>query len=290
MILEDLMKRLIVFLALAAMPAFSQTASVSTRKPQATDRAKVAQYRKAHPMIASQVGDGQLVITQVAAGDGWTTAVTIVNVSSIDSATYVLDFYGDDGSNKTFFFAGIGSASELTGTLPPNGSTVIQVTGVVPGESIQGWAKFDYNTTTKWISGHAIFRYGNGNEAAVPFENDLAKDLFLPFDLTGGYGMGVAMASNDLVTMHVTALVFDEDGNEFKTISGIVLTPYAHTAFDLASEWGLTGFRGTILFRTADQNISPAIGLAVLGIRYNPQGFFTSVSALDATTLDGSNQ
>ncbi len=284
------MKRFIAFLALSVMPAFSQTVSMSNRKPLGTDRTKVAQYRTAHPMIASQVGTGQLIITQVAAGDGWTTAVTVVNVSSIDSAVYVLDFYGDDGSNKTFFFAGIGSGNEVNGTIPPNGSTVIQITGVPPGESIQGWAKFDYNATTKWISGNAIFKYSNGNEAVVPFESFLAEDLFLPFDLTGGYGMGLAMASTDVNTMNVTAHVFDESGNEFKTITGIVVPPSSHTAFDLGSQYGLTGYKGTILFRTSDQYISPAIGLALLGIRYNPQGFFTSVSALEATVLDGSNQ
>ncbi len=141
-----------------------------------------------------------------------------------------------------------------------------------------------------WVSGYAVFTAANGNSAAVPFGDDLAQDLFLTFNTTGGYGLGVAMASTDFVTLSIVATVYDESGGTVKTINGITIPVGCHMAFDLVQTWGLADMKGTIVFRTSDAYTSPAIGLAVLGIRYNPQGFFTSIPAIEASTLDGSSQ
>lgn len=281
---------------LIAGPAFSSTLQVSTTNnpPRPTDRAKAAAYHNAHPRIASQVGTGQGIITQVAAGGGWTTAITINNLSSIKPAAYVLDFYGDDGANKTFSFDTGGTGNQLRGTLNPNGSAVVEALSPegchVNVNCNQGWAQFEYLNTDSWVSGCAVFTAANGNSAAVPFGDDLAQDLFLTFNTTGGYGLGVAMASTDFVTLSIVATVYDESGGTVKTINGITIPVGCHMAFDLVQTWGLADMKGTIVFRTSDAYTSPAIGLAVLGIRYNPQGFFTSIPAIEASTLDGSSQ
>ena len=115
---------LLAMLALSVMPAFSQRV-----KP------------KPNPKIESGAGIGESIITHVADGGGWKTVITVANLSQDKAAAFTLNFYGDDGNPKSFSFAGIGTGSFVTGTLPVAGSMVIQTTGA--GAGTQGWAQFD---------------------------------------------------------------------------------------------------------------------------------------------------
>jgi hypothetical protein len=257
---------LLAVLSLAVMPAFSQRV-----KP------------KPRPEIESGAGIGENIITHVADGGGWKTVITVANLSQDKAAAFTLNFYGDDGNPKSFSFAGIGTGSYVTATLPVAGSIVIQTTGA--GAGTQGWAQFDYSSTSDFVGGYAVFVNSNGNEAAVPFESDIAGDEVLPFDNANGYGMGVALANSDFETVTVTATCRDENGNVLGT-DAFTMASMTHMSFIFSQRWPFTANRkGTVYFKTTDGSGS-AFGLAVLGLRFTPGGGFTSVASLQAYILD----
>jgi hypothetical protein len=218
----------------------------------------------------------------MADGEGWKTTITILNLSQIQDAVYSLSFYGNAGNAQSFFFAGLGDNVNIQGTLNPGGSIVLGTTGI--GSLSEGWAKFDASTSA-YVSGFAIFSNSNGNEAAVPFESELAGNQILSFDNTDGYGMGVALTNSASLTMTISATFRGEDGSVLGTDT-FQMASMTHTAFILADQWPFTaGQRGTIYFEPTDSS-GTAFGLAILGLRYTPQGAFTSVTSLQATTLD----
>ena len=275
---------LLVLLALSAGSAFSQPMHGGVTSTKAT-RSSAKPSRRAMPMIASQVGTGEDIITQVADGGGWRTTITIINLSQTVDAVFYLNFYGDDGSPTTFNFVGVEGCpcSYIQGTMSPAASVVVQTAGV--GAVTEGWAQFDYFNTSEFVSGFAVFSNGNGNEAAVPFESDIAGNEILSFDNTNGYGMGVALANSDALTVTISATFRDGSGNVLGTDT-FTMDSMTHTAFIFAQQWPFTaGQRGTVYLQPTDSS-GTAFGLAILGLRYTPKGAFTSVTSLQATTLD----
>lgn len=237
---------------------------------------------KPEPRISSQVGTGENIITHLADGDGWKSTITIINLSQSKDAVYSLDFYGDGGNPQSFFFERLGANSSVQGALNPGGSIVLQTTGA--GSLTEGWAQFD-SSTSAYVSGFAVFSNSNGNEAAVPFESVLATNQILSFDNTGGYGMGVALANSDFMTMIISATFRSEGGSVLGTDT-FKMNSMTHTAFIFADQWPFTaGQKGIVYFEPTD-SFGTASGLAILGLRYTPELAFTSVTSLQATTLD----
>jgi hypothetical protein len=230
------------------------------------------------------VGIGNDIITHLADGGGWKTSITLINLSQAKTATFILNFYGDSGSPQSFSFEGIGKVSTLTGTLAAGGSTVIKTTGTSP--LTQGWAQFDYLSTTDSIGGFAVFTNSNGNEAAVPFESSIGENPVLSFDNTNGYGMGVALANSDFAAVTVNATFKDGNGNILGARQ-FTMAPMTHTSFIFAQQWPFTaGQHGTVSFQCSDAYGPNAFGVAVLGLRFTPQNVYTSVAAFETWTLD----
>jgi hypothetical protein len=275
------MTALLMLLALAEGPAFSQQINGSTSTKGMRNSAKG--NRRLQRMIASQVGTGEDIITHLADGDGWKTTITIMNLSQIRTASFYLNFYGDDGNSQSFFFGGVGDTTTIQGTLSPGGSTVLETTGA--GSLTQGWAQFDTSRTSPFVSGFAVFSNSNGNEAAVPFESDAANNQILSFDNTNGYGMGVALANSDDLTITIAATFRDENGNLLGTDT-FTMGPMTHTSFIFADQWPFTaGQRGAVYFQPTDSS-GTGSGLAILGLRFTPDNAYTSVTSFQATTLD----
>lgn len=271
------MKLIFALMALAAIPAFSQQLSVPNLRPTQSGRAK--------PQLLSAVGIGNEIITHIADGGSWKTSITLINLSQAKTATYTLKFYGDSGAAKSFPFEGVGNASTLTGTLPAGGSTVIKTTGT-GAATTQGWAQFDFFSTTDSVGGWAVFTNGNGNEAAVPFESDLDENPILSFDNTNGYGMGVALVNSDSSPVTITATFKDGSGS-ILGVRQLTMDPMTHTSFIFADQWPFTaGRQGMVYFQCSDMFGANAFGVAVLGLRFTPKGAFTSVAAFELWTLD----
>lgn len=249
----------VAVVAVAGMPAFSAS-------------------HRIHTSIDTNTSFGDNVITHMADGGVWKTTITVVNLSTTNAAAYTLNFYAEDGAPQAFTFKGIGSASFLTGTLNPSGSVVIETQGFTTDPTTHvGWAQFDFTGTSDNISGYAVFTHQSGQEAVVPFSSDIESQQVLAYDNTGGLGTGVALVnSNFLSTLTITAIFCDENG---KTIGTDVFTmnSMTHQSFILTTKWPVTANRrGTVYFKTGTD-----IGLAVLGLRFNPQGAFTSVHSLE---------
>ena len=267
---EVQMKTMFIILALAAMPAFSQLPT---------------QLGRPRPNLESAAGIGNRIVTHLADGGGWKTSSTLMNLSQTKPAVFTLNIYGDNGKPQSFPFEGIGRASTVTGTLAVGGSTVIKTTGTDAAIG-QGWAQLDFLGTTDSVGGFAVFSNSDGNEAAVPFESTIGQDPMLSFDNTNGYGMGVALANAGLSAMTINATFKDGSGAILGT-SQFTMAQMAHTSFIFAQQWPFTaGKQGTVYFQCSDTFGPNAFGLAVLGLRFTPQGAFTSVAALEKWTLD----
>jgi len=271
------MKRVLALLTLAAIPAFSQRPIARNPRPIPLGHPK--------PLLLSAVGIGNDIITHLADGGGWKTSITVINLSQAKSATFTLNFYGDNGAPLSFTFEGSGNSSTVTGTLSSGGSKVFKTTGTSAAIK-QGWAQFDYFATTDSVGGFAVFTNSNGHEAAVPFESSIGENPILSFDNTNGLGMGVALANSDFSTVTINATFKDGNGSVLG-VRQFMMPPMTHTSFIFDQQWPFTaGRQGTVMFECSDVFGPNAFGVAILGLRFTPQGAFTSVAAFEKWTLD----
>ena len=110
----------------------------------------------------------------------------------------------------------------------------------------------------------------------VPFESTIVNQQLLVFDNTNGHIMGVALVNLDPYSDLTVAAVFcAEDGSIIGT-DIFTMKPLAHKSYVLSDRRSVTANRqGTIYFRSA------SYGLAVLGLRFNSSGAFTSIHSLE---------
>jgi hypothetical protein len=199
-------------------------------------------------------------------GGTWKTILTLVNVDTTVGA-YVIKFYADNGSPMTLPTTS-GTANTIAGTLPVNGSVVIETAGTA-GVLSQGWALV---TTTSDITGNAIFRQtvpGRPDfEASMPLIVYVeGNDYVLPFDhITASTGVAIVNPLS-FTTITVSVTFRDEQGNQFFADS-FTLTPLAHTAFSLAQRYPQSqGRRGVVELITTSSTMS------VLGLRFGAAAF-----------------
>jgi hypothetical protein len=223
-----------------------------------------AQLKPRSTSIFSSAIDG--VVAQVADGASWKTTINLVNVDSTVGA-YVIKFYADDGSPLTVPTTA-GTSSTIVGTLPVNGSVVIETAGTAATLS-QGWALV---ATTNKVTGNAILRQSVPGrpdfEASMPVMNSVEdNDYLLLFDhITSSTSVAIV---NPVSYLTITVMVTfrDEQGNQFYTDS-FTLAPLAHAAFSLPDRYPQSkGHRGVVEFTTK----APAIN--VLGLRFGAEAF-----------------
>lgn len=212
------------------------------------------------------------VVTHVVDGASWKTLITLVNVDTGVGA-YVVEFHAEDGSPLVLQTTA-GTSSTIAGTLPPNGSTIIETAGTSATLS-QGWARV---TTTNDISGNAIFRQSIPGspvfEASMPiiiYVED--SDYILPFDhVTSATGVAIVNPVS-YTAIQISVTFHDEQGNQFYTDS-FSLGPLAHTSFSLAQRYPQTqGRRGAVEISTT------GLTMNVLGLRFGAAAF-TSILPL----------
>ncbi len=218
-----------------------------------------------------------------ASGGGWDSSIYLVNTSA--SAVNVdVKFIGDNGSaislDMTTTLSGATqaiNASELTETIAPNTTMLIELAS--PGSTVSstGWVQV---TSGGPIKGYEAFHYsstaGAQSAGTVPLESAFSPTFLLPYDGTGGLQTGIALAnlaSNQPCT--ITATILNEIGDRIATGS-IVLPAGGHTSFMLGDKFPATiTNRGIVQFsEVSSTNISG------LGLRVYPIGGFTSVPKL----------
>jgi len=220
------------------------------------------------------------VLSHVAAGGGWTTAITLVNTSTT-AVPVTVGFHGDDGSPLILPFTTTQqgttqtlSSASVSGTISPN-ATLLITTGAL-ASTVVGWAEID---SASLLGGYAIFRQtpqtGSPSEGTVPLQTQFPSTTALSFDNTAGFVMGVALANLSASSANVTASVWDDSGNQIGT-QNIAVAGNGHTAFVLPTLIPQTaGKRGIVKFQSGATG-----GLAGIGLRFSPFGTFTSVPTL----------
>ncbi len=283
--MRSLQQCLLILLALVAIPAFSQQPEKSYKAHGA-----VMHGVNPQPLLDNGAWNNDIVITHIADGAGWRSTIKLVNLSQVNAADFTVNLFGDDGSSVTFPFSGSdiaegpGNYSSFSLSLPPGGSATFQTAG---GSTLtEGYGLIGAAPSLN-VSGYGIFTYQNGSEAVVPFEAAFPTNpgQVLAFDNTGGYGIGAALVNLTMVNgvgvpITVTAFFYDENGNAIGSPQHFSMTAHQHASFVFTDLWPFTANqKGTVFFEFTP-NTPGGSGLVVLGLRFTPNGTFTSIHAL----------
>jgi hypothetical protein len=166
--------------------------------------------------------------------------------------------------------------STIDQTVGAEAQLVIETAGTASQETSQGWAQL--TVTGGNVGGSAVFADTTAagvQEAVAPVETQNVSAYVLPFDYTGGYSTGVALANLSSQPAIVPVTLRDDKGTPLET-AVIVLPAYAHTSFMLAASYpAVAGHLGTIELDTPEGG-----QIGALGIRATPSGAITSVPPL----------
>jgi uncharacterized protein YjiK len=231
------------------------------------------------------------VLSQFAAGGGYTTAIWVVNTSS--SAVPVrLIFHADDGTlvlptPTPLTVTQQGDTQVVTATTLDrllNANTGLVITGGSgQAVNVQGWVDV---LATATVSGFAVFTYAPGGltpgvagfvtpwEGTVPLQTQLTPTtMVLPFDNTNGFNNGVAIGTLSSSAATITATFYDINGNALGTPQAIPLAANGHTSFMLYLRYPFTANKqGSVVFTG-----TTVMGL---GLRASPYGTLTSVPTI----------
>jgi hypothetical protein len=222
-------------------------------------------------------------MAQVASGGLWNSTITLVNTSTT-AAQVTLNFYADSGAalQVPVIYPLTGSntptsASTLTQTIGAEAQLVLETAGRASQATSEGWAQLTASGGN--VGASAVFAWTTSTgsqEAVAPIETRNPTAFVLPFDYTGGYQTGVALANLTNQQVSIPVVLRDSTGANLGTAAPINLAAYAHTSFMLASSYpGVTGLLGTL------ELDAPSGGqISALGIRATPGGAITSVPVL----------
>jgi hypothetical protein len=221
-------------------------------------------------------------MAQLAEGGLWNSTITLLNTGA--AAEVVIDFYDDNGNPLplplTFPEAPSTApilASTLDQTIGAGAQLVVQTAGTASQANVEGWAQLLANGGN--VGGGAIYVYAMGTgtqEAVVPVETRNPSAFVLPFDNTGGYSTGVALANLSNRAVNVPVVLTDNTGASLGAAASIPLAAYGQTSFMLAGNYpAVVGKLGAMELDT------PAGGqISAIGIRAAPSGAITSVPVL----------
>ena len=219
------------------------------------------------------------VLPHLADSTEWKTTIWLVNLDSAP-ADYRLRFYQSGGAPLSLDLVGVGTVSEVSGTLPVNGMRRLETAAASATLSV-GFAVLE-RLNGKAINGYGIFRQRLPErpydfEAVVPFASDLDDDYVLPFDNSAGFTTSMAICNPSASSSATVDVVFYNDAGTQIGQDQFTLTPRQHTAFATDVRWPATiGQRGVAVFRVSGSGT----GAPVLGLRFNWTGPFTSTHTL----------
>ena len=212
--------------------------------------------------------------------------MTLINTSPAPVPVTVA-FHGDDGSAldllSTVTQQGVpltAVSASVNATVNPNATLLIALEDQI-ASTLVGWADVQSSGP---LGGYAIFRStpkaGSPSEGTVPLQTAPLQTpspptITLPYDNTGGFVMGVAIANLSSASAAITTTIWDDSGNPLGTQT-LTISGSGHTAFVLTDQLAVTtGKRGIVRFQSAS-----AGGITGLGLRFSPFGTFTSVPTM----------
>jgi uncharacterized protein (TIGR03118 family) len=208
---------------------------------------------------------------QLASGGGWKTTMTLINLSA-NTVNAQINLYGDDGKPATLplsfpQYSSSTMATSTTVSIGPNDSVVVQSAAATP--LMVGWADVLANGP---LSGYLAFQATSplDSQGTVPLDARLSNTMLIPFDNTGGFQTGIALASQSGTAQTVTVTLFDQNGTQLSS-SPMNLPAYGHTSFFLSSQFS----------KSANQlgfmQVQGSAGVTGVGLRISPLGSFTSI-------------
>jgi hypothetical protein len=219
------------------------------------------------PTAAASVTAATKILTQLAFGGGWYTALYFTNLSNA-SVTFVVNFIGDNGQPLSV----PNQANPVKLTLPARGVERLEIPNI--GSLMQGYVSA---ALPSGVTGYAVFRQSiggiNDQEAVVPLSDSTATTSTLVFDDTN-YITSVAVANLSSAANLITATAYDNQGNVIGT-GNIPLGPNAKTEFRLRDVSALSGVAGRV---GSVDFTAPSGNVAGLGLRFNGAAF-TSIPA-----------
>jgi sugar lactone lactonase YvrE len=220
----------------------------------------------------------------IAVGGSWTTRVYLTNISNAPLAVSLL-FYGDNGGPATIPFTVTqqGGTQQLVANtynavLNANTALVINSGANIPN-TVTGWIQVLSSGAANSMAGYAIFETPvntTTSEGTATLQTNLESKMDLPFDDTGGYVTGVAVANASASATTVTATVYDNNGNQLGAYN-FPLPAYGHTSFLFPTQFAVTGNQqGLVQFQSSSGG-----PLSGVGLRANTaSGSFTSVPVI----------
>jgi len=230
-------------------------------------------------------------MAQIASAGQWNTTITLVNTGTTPAEVF-LNFIGDNGSpvllpisfpqTGAYSAAGPLVASTLDRTIAAGAQLVVQTVGTVSQTNVQGWAQVLANGT---VGGSAVFAESTAigtQEAISPVETRNPSAFYLPFNYTGGYQTGIAIANLTNQTVNIPVKLWGAaTGLSLGSAPAIQLGPYAHTAFMLATNYpAVANQYGTMEIDTPNGG-----QVSALGIRAAPDGALTTLPVSGSTDV-----
>lgn len=218
-------------------------------------------------------------LSQIAAGGGWTTVISLEN-SSLLPITVSVQLHANDGTPLTLPLTTTQqgatqtlTASSINATLNPNTTFLISTGDGIPSVTV-AWADV---LSTGPVGGSAIFRStpssGSPSEGTASLQTQSPYLITMAYDNTAGFILGVALANLSPASQTIVATMWDANGNQLGAPQPIAVAGEGHASFALTTQFPQTiGEQGIVQFSSAG-------GLAGLGLRFSPFGTFTSVPA-----------
>jgi hypothetical protein len=224
-------------------------------------------------------------LSHIAAGGYWDTTIWLINTSAAP-VSVELDLHADDGSalSLPLEVAQQGATQSVTAAKLSRiigSSTALMVETGQLNNIVTGWADV---LSSGPVSGFAIFRTKcpacTASEGTVSLQGESQSTLIVPYDNTGGFITGVALANLSATQANITTTIWDEYGSRFGAAT-MTIPASGHTSFVAGSVLPATvANRGIIQF----QNSSGG-ALDGLGLRFSPYGTFTSVPTIPQASL-----
>ncbi|MFN0105999.1 MAG: hypothetical protein ACKV2U_28415 [Bryobacteraceae bacterium] len=173
------------------------------------------------------------------AGKGWSTSYYITNVDGGRSANFLLKLRTTEGRELSVpvslsaELSGIGS--QISGTLRPAETIVVEVSMPADQEAIYGWADLTSTTYFYGFSGYAIYKYRAPDQQEqsylVPLDGKAHSSMMLMMDNRAGYTTSVAIANNSpYYASEIIVRVVNQDGTAGPK-QLLTIAPMGQTAF-----------------------------------------------------------
>ena len=219
------------------------------------------------------------IVPQFVYGGGWKSTLHFVNTGDV-LHRFTVRFWTGSGDAWPVVLDGVGTFSTVEVTLPAK--QTIEVRTIDGGDVVQqGWAEIAYPVgASSDVTGLATFRQRVAGrpdfEAVVPFASSFNTRSFLLFDEQAGFTTGIALVANRSFSNTTVTVNIRNSTGERLVLDQITMEPRQKLVFSLAERFpAATGQRGSIEITASPGNF------AMLGLRFNPGGAFSSSHSLD---------